>query len=213
MENYIFLILVAVVGLIRWISQAAENKRNAEVEKRGGTPAAPSTTPAPTRGAPQSEEERVRKFFEALGLPTTESPPPKVQPRPVAPQPTTADRKFQPVDPFPVPRGRAVSTPPAPAPVMAAPPPLPRVTPKVVQTVTLPTRETTVLAAPVALPGAISDYQVQEIGADVVENEERAVNTYATRLATPQGLREAIVLREVFGPPRSMQPHDLTTVG
>ena len=32
----------------------------------------------------------------------------------------------------------------------------------------------------------------------------------ATRLASPQALRDAIVLREIFGPPRSMQPLDLT---
>ena len=40
MENYFFLILVAVVGVIRWLSQAAENKRNAEAAKRSGPPSA-----------------------------------------------------------------------------------------------------------------------------------------------------------------------------
>jgi hypothetical protein len=30
----------------------------------------------------------------------------------------------------------------------------------------------------------------------------------AARLRSPEGLRDAIVLREIFGPPRSMQPVD-----
>ena len=37
MENIFFLVLVAVVGLVRWLSQVAENKRNAEAAKRSGT--------------------------------------------------------------------------------------------------------------------------------------------------------------------------------
>jgi hypothetical protein len=35
----------------------------------------------------------------------------------------------------------------------------------------------------------------------------------AARLGTAQGLRDAVVLREIFGPPRSMQPNDRQTVG
>jgi hypothetical protein len=33
-----------------------------------------------------------------------------------------------------------------------------------------------------------------------------ARDSVAARLATPEGLRDAMVLREIFGPPRSMQP-------
>ncbi|MEO5722416.1 MAG: hypothetical protein ABIR71_13230 [Chthoniobacterales bacterium] len=206
MENYFFLILVAVVGIIRWIAQAAENKRNAEAQKRGGAPSAPSTTPAPSGSAPSSEEERVRKFFEALGLPTADSPPPKVQPRPSAPQ-TTADRKFQPVDPSPVPRAR-VNQPP---PVVVAPPPLPAVIKPAIRTAPLPTPETSVFRVPSGLPAMANEFEVQQIGAGDADKAALAVANYASRLGTQQGLREAIVLREIFGPPRSMQP--LTTVG
>jgi hypothetical protein len=31
------------------------------------------------------------------------------------------------------------------------------------------------------------------------------------KLASPQGLRDAIILREIFGPPRSLQPPDLVS--
>nr|MDQ3315335.1 hypothetical protein [Verrucomicrobiota bacterium] len=78
MENIFFLVLVAVVGLLRWAMQAAETKRNAEAQKRSDTP--PPNAPI-VRAPVQSEEERVRKFFEALGVPSTSAPPPRVQPR------------------------------------------------------------------------------------------------------------------------------------
>src|SRR3954451_15875073 len=95
MENIFFLVLVAVVGLLRFIMQVAEKKRNAEAEKRSGVP--------PSRAPAQTEEERIRKFFEALGVPTSADPPPKVQPRQV-PKTPRAKRPILPVDPFPQPR-------------------------------------------------------------------------------------------------------------
>ena len=78
MENIFFLIIVAAIGLIRLLTHVAEQKKNEETARRNA--AAPTTdpvNPAP-RGAPQSEEERVRKFFEALGVPTAAEPPPRV---------------------------------------------------------------------------------------------------------------------------------------
>jgi hypothetical protein len=35
-------------------------------------------------------------------------------------------------------------------------------------------------------------------------------DTFAARLRTAQSLRDAIILREILGPPRSLQPIDLT---
>ena len=181
MENYFFLILVAVVGLLRWLSQAAENKRNAETTKRNV--------------APQTEEDRARKFLEALGVPTVNTPPPRVAPRPITPRPAPAGRKFLPVDPFPVPRGR-VNEPRSP--VVAAPPPLP--------TAITPVSKIPPEPTPAPVPALTSGFEVQEIGANVPTQSDSRVATLAARLATPQGLREAMVLREIFGPPRSMQP-------
>ena len=196
MENYFFLILVAVVGLIRWLSQAAENKRNAETTKRNAAPLAPSSSPAPARGAPQTEEERTRKFLEALGVPTTNTPPPRVEPRPITPRPAPAGRKILPVDPFPLPRGRVNEPRP---PVLVAPPPLP----SVIAPVEIPS----VMLAPVRMSRVATEFEVQEVGAaSVPTKSDTAITTLAARLATPQGLREAMVLREIFGPPRSIQP-------
>lgn len=203
MESIFFLVLVAVVGLLRWLSQAVENKRNAEAEKQSGPPAA--AVPS-ARRAPESEEERVRKFFEALGVPAAEAPPPKVPPRPAAPQPARADRKFMPVDAFPVPRGRS-NVPPV---VVAAPPPLPVETAPA-EKVTRKTKPAVVVGnvPPIRLPRTMlsSAFEVQELGADEeAEATSAMTSSLISRLGTSQGLRDAIVLREIFGPPRSLQP-------
>ncbi len=101
MEQIFFLVLIAVVGLARWLLQAAENRKNTEAEKQSSASA--DSTP-PGRAPAQSEEERVRRFFEALGVPTTGSPPPRVQPRQVTPRKPKAKPTIAPIDPFPMPR-------------------------------------------------------------------------------------------------------------
>jgi hypothetical protein len=67
MEQILFLALLAVVGLLRWFSQMAEERRNREAENRSGTP----PPNAPIQRAPaETEEERIRRFMEALGVPS-----------------------------------------------------------------------------------------------------------------------------------------------
>jgi hypothetical protein len=226
MENIFFLLLFAVVALVQWIAKIAENKKNAEAERRAGLPQAGGAPPTPVQRAPaQSEEERIRKFMEALGVPTTSAPPPPIQPRKVEAEPPPAKRQFLPVDPFPIPQARRAEQPPpvaipttpaipvAPAPVAAPPPPL-------------PTRETTIFAEPVrkrpARVSTASEFEVQDVTGAAAEElqPDNAVSLgkrtgaraeqdgIAARLANRQGLRDAIVLREIFGPPRSMQPID-----
>jgi hypothetical protein len=229
MENIYFLILVAVIGLVRWIAQMAENKRNADAARRAGTASAESRPNAPVERAPaQSEEERIRKFMEALGMPTDQPPPPPVQPTavmrapeartaPAQPQPQERRRTFAPppVDPFPRPvfqRPTVVVEPrqaPAPPPLPAAPPP------------PLPTRETSVLVeqASRTTASAAPEFTVQDIDEAAAEaaltREARRASGAAIvtspvslveRLSTHEGLRDAMVLREIFGPPRSMEP-------
>ena len=230
MENIFFVVLVAVVALVRWLSQVAENKKNAEAERQAGSPPAGGAPTTFQRPPAQTEEERIRRFMEALGVPTSSPPPPPVQPRPTEPktaQPKRApsDRKFLPVDPFPVPRPHlpeqrppvVVATPP-PAPAAPPPVPVPPATP-------LPTRETTVLTRPLRQPAITSaiasEFEVQDLDAvtaDDMQSGGRQVaprygveattqkTSLAARLANAQSLRDAIVLREIFGPPRSMQP-------
>ena len=226
MEQIFFLVLLALVGLVRWLVQAAEERKNAEAAKRAGQKEQPN---APVERAPaQSEEERIRRFMEALGVPTTAAPPPvpKVLPRTAEPkqQPREPKRKVMPVDPFPVPRTRRAEPPPVvvvPPPVVVAPRPLP-----VDSAPAAPAPRTTVVPAPVVatVQRAAPEFEVAEIdwqsedpsltglvtsavGA-VRQDVVAADRGWATRLATPESLRDAIVLREVFGPPLGMQLSD-----
>ena len=226
MEQILFLVLLAIVGLLRWISSAAEERRNREAEKRTGTP--PPNTPI-QRAPAETEEERIRRFMEALGVPTAPPPPqsqqqqaPPPPPRKEAPRPT---RKTLPVDPFPSPRG-GLPIPPvvaAPAPPPMPQPPRPLIPPRPSPTPApppLPTRETTVLPeVPVGRRGA--DFDVRDIDggyedvwrsapggrkAAAADPAATMPATLAARLRNKEALRDAIILREVFGPPRSMQP-------
>jgi hypothetical protein len=232
MEQIFFLILLGVVALVRWLSQVAENKKNAEAERRAGLPQTGGGAP-PTqvqRAPADTEEERIRRFMEALGMPTTSTPPPPVQPRKVEPAAPPANREFQPIDPFPRPQIPRAEQPPPPAvpttPAIPAPPAIPAAPPS-----RLPTRETTVFAEPIrqrsARSATASEFEVQDVTGVAVDDlpSDRAASSgkraagraetrgIAARLATAQGLRDAVVLREIFGPPRSMQPIDRQTVG
>ena len=221
MENIFFLVLVLVVGLVRWLVQVAENKKNAEAAKRAGNAETPNAPPTFSRPPAETEEERIRRFMEALGVPTSSAPPPKVQPQPAEPKQTQPKRKFMPVDPFPVPRSaRAEQRPPV---VVAAPPP-PPLPPPVVLPPPLPRRETPAPAEPLRPVTTSGDFfEVQDIDAAAAEDMRGAAGRsqpgrspqpampeggIAARLATSQGLRDAIIAREIFGPPRSMQPTD-----
>ena len=204
MENLLFIALVAAVGLIRLIMQAAENKKNAEAARRD------SPAPAmPVQRAPaESEEERIRRFMEALGVPKGTVPPPrKVTSRP--------PRKILPVDPFPLPRPIEQLSPPVAAqpvettPTMSVPDPIPM--PPITVFAESPPQPTapaifTVQGSATPLtPAAVAAVPPSGV---VAPQTTRALTGVVARLGTSQGLRDAIVLREIFGPPRSMQPFD-----
>jgi hypothetical protein len=54
-------------------------------------------------------------------------------------------------------------------------------------------------------PPGEADDQLPARSSGVIRADQ---STFAARLATKQNLRDAIVLREIFGPPRSLQPVD-----
>ena len=127
LENIFFLILIAIVGLVRWLWAARESARNSQTQKT----ARPQAPNAPVQRAPaQTEEERVRRFMEALGVPTTNAPPPKMPRRQVTPKtPRQTKGNIPPIDPFPQTRQtvwnpQPTETPPTPV-VLSTPPPLP----------------------------------------------------------------------------------------
>ncbi|MBA3608034.1 MAG: hypothetical protein H0W43_05920 [Chthoniobacterales bacterium] len=199
-DTLIFFILAALALIFKWLTSKAENSQ-AEKEKRAAESGEPNEQAPPTlRPAPQSEEERVRRFLEALGMPQGTQPPPPVRQRrvvtPSAPQTPPAQRPK-------VKRSWAQPLPPLvtmpedlrPPPLQTAPPPLPtmvHVEPPLAEIEDSLPPPAPVLPA-LRIPALQKPAPVMSLGA---------------MLRSPASVRRAIVLREVLGPPRGLQPLD-----
>src|SRR5438105_13183380 len=99
-ENLLFLLFVAGAFLFQLLTRAASKTgKNADESQRRST----STPPPIPRAPAESDEERIRKFLEALGQPTTSKPPPPVTPRPTYQKPVVFPRVPSPMK-SPLPR-------------------------------------------------------------------------------------------------------------
>jgi hypothetical protein len=202
LDSLLFLLLVAVAVLFQFLAKAA-GKTGKDQTKQTSTPI--PKTPTPMRRAPtESDEDRIRKLLEALGQPPTSRPPPSVVPRtdiplrPLAPvQPPNSpfsqlrrekSRKRE-IIPKEIPPPRTVSdtekmVPPAPGvhggPFPIAPRPIFRAPAKTYAGITPP----------------------------IAKAEER-ITDIGTLLASTSRLRDAIILREILGPPRALRMLDL----
>jgi len=202
LDNLLFLLLVAVALLFRWLaSKAGQTSKDSEESEPRSTSTPPMPPPIPHAPA-ETDEERVRKFLEALGQPPTSKPPPPIvprtdiPPRPVAPVQPPAEMR-----PFSLPQRRLTSeerrkkrvilhtTPPPPAPVFEI-------------------RETRSSTEPVP-PVIKRSVEAYAIPTQPATKPEQSRADLAVLLRSPSGLRDAIILREIFGPPRSLQPLDL----
>ena len=209
-DNLIFILLIAVAALFRLLASKAGNARKSEPPERSTS--APHTSNPVVRPPTDTDEERIRRFLEALGQPTSSKPP-----APVAPRTDLPPRPLAPVQPplahLPIPTRlprRAI----APIPTkqkIGDPPPIYSGTRK------LPLQ-----------PAAESVFEVQRrpapaeplpvlapATADAIVNQPETVAPgeridIVALVNAPSGLRNAIILREIFGPPRSLQPLDLT---
>jgi hypothetical protein len=208
-DNLIFLLLLAVALLFQLLARAVGKKSTDETKPTSKSAARP---PKPISRAPaESDEERIRKFLEALGQPGRSRPPPPVAPRsdipprPLAPvkppitplwELTPAERRKRDVTrreslpPEAAKRGEKIS-----APAITA------VAAFEVHEGPSPVEPPPIIKTPVeayAAPKAFGVAKGAELKTDI-----------ATLLASKSGLRDAIILREIFGPPRSLQPVDL----
>jgi hypothetical protein len=179
-------------------SKVGEAKKRQEDSERTST-TSPSAAEPIERARVESDEERIRRFLEALGQPTGSRPPPPVVPRTdISPRPLAPVQP--PPGPFPMPRGRLTSKErrkrhviPHEAPVVA---------PRVIEV-----QEQQVQTEPRI------DTRLPE-GADAMPADSKIKTAYtATDIAgflrSSTGRRNAIILREIFGPPRSLQALDL----
>jgi hypothetical protein len=193
LDNLLFILLIAMAALFRLLaSKAGQTKKRLQNPNQKST-TSPQLGEPPTRAPVESDEKRIRKFLEALGQPATSRPPP-----PVAPRTNIPPRPLAPVQPPRMPTARNIFT-----------------------DRRRPVVETTKSSEPLAfglheapplpkLPALIKpSVETYATAADSKTKLARTGIDIATFLRSPDGLRNAIILREIFGPPRSLQPFDL----
>jgi hypothetical protein len=186
-----FLLLIVFVALVRWLVSKAKQPQNPQAPP--APPPPPPSRPIPRGSDSQAEEERIRKFLEALGQPPGTTPP-KVTPRPREVRP----RIFTQLPPLTTAPPPLVVAPPT---RRAMPPPLP-VEDKTWKKPNVPE----------------SAFEVHDVARQVASGPSPEIRRTARvsfdpriKLGSSTDLRTAIVLREIFGPPRSLQPPDPTS--
>ncbi len=187
-DTVIFLVLAGIALIFRWLVGQASGKEKDEGEE-------PSQESRPvTRPAAQTEEERIRRFLEALGVPPGTQPPPPVRQRPLAERrvvtPASSPKKtrkgkvrrtiFQPLPPL------TTEPPPQPAEVIVTPPEN-----------RTPTEEPSFLP-PILLP------QEQPVPRRKSVKPQRQAVSLGAMLRDPSEVRRAIILREILGQPRGL---------
>jgi hypothetical protein len=214
MEQLFILLLVGAFALMKWALKGGQFSKPEDSSQEPTT-----ARPSQGRGAAGSEEERMRKFMEALGIPTSSAPPPKVAPRTEAPKRPLAPvrpplvlfpdiqrpSKREQTRPRPRPRSARETTPPR---QQAPPPPQP---PPLARTERAEPSPRPLTDFPEAMPAA-AEFPGAETAAPVARESASQPADIRALLRSPASLRSAIILREVLGPPRGLQP-DLQSAG
>jgi hypothetical protein len=215
-DNLLFFLLIAIAALFQVLSKAVS-----KAGKSGSDETVQSSKPQPLppiRRAPaDSDAERIRKFLEALGQPASSSPPPPVTPRTSVPP-----RPLAPVQP-PLARAWERTRVELPKPIVTrreSPPSEPPKRMEQIAPAAVPTRAAMLFevheeTAPIELqqPPIMRAPIKNSAAANQAPTKRAEVKMdIATFLASKPTLREAILLREILGPPRGLQQFDLITI-
>lgn len=214
-ENLLFLLLIAVAALFQLLSKAVSKSGKSDSNETSSPPR--PQIPRPVQRAPQeSDADRIRKFLEALGQSPGSTPPPPVVPRTDIPP-----RRLAPVQPPPVIPGtwrlpreqrqrpdvtRRESRPPEPPSRLpqVVPPPVPAPATSGFEVhETLPVE----VEPPPMVRTPVEDYSAPKAFKVAKRADFRA--NIATLLVSKSAVREAILLREILGPPRGLETLDL----
>jgi hypothetical protein len=199
LDSLLFLLLVAVAVLFQFLAKMA-GKKSKDQTKRTSTP----RTPTPMRRAPtESDEDRIRKLLEALGQPATSRPPPSVVPRTDIPP-----RSLAPVQPpiSPFSQLRREKSPKREITPKEIPPPR---TVRGAEKMVPPAFEVPERSFPIAPPIFKAPAQADAGVTPTIVKAEIRRTDITTLLASTSGLRDAIILREILGPPRGLRMLDL----
>ncbi len=217
LDNLLFFLLIAVAALFQLLSKTISKAGKSDSNETSSSPK-PQTRRPIQRAPRESDADRIRRFLEALGQPPSSTPPPPVLPRTDIPP-----RPLAPVQPPPVIMPRAwrlpqehgekpdvthrESTPlerPSRLEQMVPPPVPPPTTPvfEIHEALPADLQQPPVITTPVEGYAASKAFAAAK-GADLKMG-------IATLLASKSTLREAILLREILGTPRGLQPLDVT---
>ena len=211
-QNIIFIIIAAIIGISRLVSRISEESKK-QSQRRRQPPQRPPPQPEISqpiqRTRPKTDEERVREFLEALGQAPGSTPPAKVQPRiqipprPLAPvQPPASMRPFAKPE-FRTWKEQAKEIVVLQQPAKAAPPEIKRIVvpPPVPAEANEPGAWIEQAQAQTAAPTKIAIARTD----DQPSVRASADAVWKRTLRSPDAVRTAIVLREIFGPPRGVQ--------
>ena len=216
LDNLLFLLLVGMAGLLRLLASRVGQKKT---KSQDAEPAAPRPAVTIEPRPDESDADRIRKFLEALGQPQTATPPPPVTPRsaspPQAPEKPVEEgerRKRKPVWGNPLPPLTTVPPPQEPPRRVTFPRQMStpstkaqRVPPKLSQPSVFEVRQETEASEPAATATRGEAYAIATPAPG--QSQQPKINL-TLLLRSPSGLRQAMILREVLGPPRSLQPLD-----
>ncbi len=213
LDNLLFFLLIAVAALFQLLSKTISKSGKSDSNETSSSPR--PQTPRPIQRAPrESDADRIRKFLEALGQPPSSTPPSPVLPRtdipprrlaPVQPSPVIPGRWRLPREqrekpdvsqresaPFEQPRLQQIVPPPVPPPAASAF--------EVYEALAVELQQPPIIKPPVEAYAAATQAVAKR--ADFTMN-------IAKLLASKSSLREAILLRDILGPPRGLQAFDL----
>lgn len=212
LDNLLFFLLIAVAALFQLLSKTISKAKKSDSD--GTSSSSGPQTPRPIQRAPrESDADRIRKFLEALGQPPSSTPP-----QPVLPRTNIPARPLAPVQPPPalppvwrLPRQRAEkpdvsqreSTP------IKQSGGLQQILPPIVPASAAPTFEVQA-AFPVGPQQPLVKTAVESdaAGSEIVTKRAGSKTDIATLLASTSSLRQAILIREILGPPRGLQTLD-----
>jgi hypothetical protein len=214
-QNLIFIIIAAIVGIWRLIARISEeskkrSQRPPQLPRAPGRPRAEYTQPV-QRAQPKTDADRIREFLEALGQPAGTAPPPKVEPRrQIPPRPLAPVQPPASMRPFRKPEFRTWKEQVKEIVVLQEP------------TKPMPARRVVVPSVPPAVPAEANEpgTWIAQEEAQVSVSQKKDVTSRVSApptlapsaetlwkqiLRSPDSLRSAIILREIFGPPRGLQ--------
>jgi len=212
LDNLLFFLLIAAAALFQLLSKTISKAKKSDSNETASSPG-PQTPRPIQRASRESDADRIRKFLEALGQPPSSTPP-----SPVLPRTNIPGRPLAPVQPPPalspvwrLPRQRAEKPDVSQREITPIEQSggLQQILPPVVPASAAPTFEVQA-AFPVApqqpsvKTAVASDAEVSEI----VARRAGSKTDIATLLGSKSSLRQAILIREILGPPRGLQTLD-----